>query len=250
MHHRLYPKVNRFSYKTFYLCFDLSFLDNIKGPLLGLEKYRPYSLRHKDFGFRNGSPIHDWLGSMIKTYDLKNHKVYLITMPRVFGYGFNPVSFWLFFDDDESLHAVIADVNNTFGENHKYLIRDKAGKHLDRDKDYEAEKVFHVSPFMPVKGTYKFRFHVPDDFLKNNTGASVGFWIDYVIDEKKILLTSMTGKLTSLNQKNLLKSLVHFPLMTILVIVRIHYQAFILWMKGVNYYRKPHPLKEETTESS
>lgn len=248
MHHRLSPKVNRFFYKTFYLCFDVSLLESIRGPLFGLGKYRPYSLRHKDFGFQDGSHIQDWLNTMIKSYDLKHHKVYLITMPRVFGYGFNPISFWLFFDEQESLHAVIGDVNNTFGQNHKYLIRDKDGMKISSEKHYEAEKVFHVSPFMPVKGTYSFRFHVPDNFSKTNAGSSVGFWINYAIDGKNILLTSMTGKLKPFNQKILLKSLMHYPFMTILVVGRIHYQALKLWIKGIHYYPKPHPPKEDITE--
>ena len=248
MHHRLSPKVNRFFYKTFYLCFDLSRLNSIRGTLLGFEKCRPYSLRHKDFGFQDGSPIQDWLKAMIKAYGLKHHQVYLITMPRVFGYGFNPVSFWLFFDDYEGLHAVIADVNNTFGENHKYLIRDKDGINLSSDKHYEAEKVFHVSPFMPVKGTYSFRFCVPDNFLKADAKSSMGFWIDYSIAGEKVLLTSMTGRINPLKQKNLIKSLIHYPFMTILVIGRIHYQAFKLWIRGIRYYSKPHPPKENVTE--
>lgn len=247
-HHRLFPKVNRFFYKTFYVCLDVSSLTDLKGPLFGFEKCRPYSLRHKDFGFQDGSPIQDWLNTMIKNYDLKHHKIYLIAMPRVFGYGFNPVSFWLFFDNDESLHAVIADVNNTFGENHKYLIRDKDGMKITSDKHYEAEKVFHVSPFMPLEGTYSFRFGIPEDFLNDPSRSSMGFWIDYAIDGKKILLTSMTGKLKPLNQKFLLKSLINYPFMTILVIIRIHYQALKLWVKGIRSYPKAQLPKENITE--
>jgi DUF1365 family protein len=249
MHNRLTPKVNRFFYKTFYVCLDVSSLSDLKGPLLGFEKWRPYSLRHKDFGFQDGSPIQNWLEAMIKTYDLKHHKIYLITMPRVFGYGFNPISFWLFFDEEENLQSVIADVNNTFGENHKYLIRDKDGMKMTSDQHYEAEKVFHVSPFMPVDGNYRFRFCVPEDFSNAPSRSSMGFWIDYIIDGNKILLTSMTGKLKPLNQKNLLKSFIHYPFMTILVMGRIHYQALKLWIKGIRYYPKAQLPKENMTES-
>lgn len=246
MHHRLTPKVNRFIYKIFYFCLDVSSLENLNNFLLGFQKFRPYTLRHKDYGFQDGSHIHSWLNTVIKTYGLKNHKVYLITMPRVWGYGFNPISFWLFFDEDSSLQSVIADVNNTFGETHHYLIRDKEDGKLSPHKHYEAEKVFHVSPFMPITGTYSFRFKVPEDFGKTN--APVGFWIDYAIDGEKVLLTSMTGNLKPLTQRCLLKSLIHYPFMAILVIGRIHYQALKLWMKGIRYYSKPHPPKESMTE--
>ncbi len=251
MHHRLSPKVNRFFYKTFYLCIEVSLLENIRGPLLGFGKYRPYSLRHKDYGFRDGTSIHDWLIYVRKNYSLNDHKVYLVTMPRVFGYGFNPVSFWLFFDKHENLQSVIADVNNTFGENHHYLIRDKNGKSLSSKKHYEAEKVFHVSPFMPLEGTYSFRFNIPDDFSKTNESllSPLGFWIDYSIAGEKVLLTSMTGKIKPLNQKNLLKSLINYPFMAMLVILRIHYQALKLWIKGVAYRPKAELPKENITEA-
>lgn len=251
MHHRLTPKINTFFYKTFYLCLDVSLLEEIHGPFLGFERFRPYSLRNKDYGFRDGTPIQDWLRSIIKNYGLKDHKVYLITMPRVFGYGFNPVSFWLFFDEESSLKSVIADVNNTFGENHYYLIREKNGESLNPHKHYEAEKVLHVSPFMPLKGAYSFRFSVPENFSKTNAPlrSSVGFWIDYSIEGEKILLTSMTGTLKPLKQKNLLKSLINYPFMAIVVIVRIHYQALKLWIKGIGYSPKAPLPKENITES-
>lgn len=245
MHHRLAPKVNRFFYKIFYLCIDVSSLENLNSFMLGFQKFRPYSLRHKDYGFRDRSSIRSWLNKVIKTYGLKNHKVYLITMPRILGYGFNPISFWLFLDEDSSLQAVIADVNNTFGENHQYLIRDRKGN-ISSEKHYEAQKIFHVSPFMPVSGTYSFRFKVPEDFGRTN--ASIGFWIDYAIDCEKVLLTSMTGNLKPLTQRCLLKSLIDYPFMAILVMGRIHYQALKLWIKGMHYYPKPQPPKENITE--
>lgn len=246
MHHRLAPKINSFFYKTFFLCLDVSTLENLNSALLSFQKFSPYSLRHKDYGFRDGSPIQSWLKKVIKAYDLKDHKVYLVTMPRLFGYGFNPVSFWLFFDDSMRVQSVIADVNNTFGENHCYLIRDKNEKSLVSNKHYDADKVFHVSPFMPVKGTYSFRFNVPKGFETDD--LSMGFWIDYSIDGKKVLLTSMTGKIKPLTQWTLLKSLIHYPFMVMLVVGRIHYQALRLWVKGMHYYSKPKPPREGITE--
>ncbi|MBM3632828.1 MAG: DUF1365 domain-containing protein [Alphaproteobacteria bacterium] len=246
MHHRLSPKVNRFFYKTFYLCLDVSSLNNLNNILLGFEKFRPFSLRHKDYGFQDGTTIQRWLSKVTNTYGLSHEKVYLVTMPRVLGYGFNPISFWLFLDENSKLQAVIADVNNTFGENHQYFIRDKKGGKLSSKKVYQAEKLFHVSPFMPVEGTYSFRFMVPEDMSQEC--ASLGFWIDYSIDGQKMLLTSLNGKLKSLSERMLLRALITYPFMTIMVVWRIHYQAFKLWMKGIKYYSKPKPPKEKTTE--
>jgi uncharacterized protein len=246
MHHRLAPKIHRFFYKTFYLCLDVSHLEQLNSPLLGFERYRPYTLRNKDYGFKGEDCVKSWLQFVINTHNLSHHKVYLITMPRVLGYGFNPISFWLFFDENYSLKSVIADVNNTFGENHQYLIRDSAQKPLESKKYYEAEKVFHVSPFFSVEGTYRFRFLIPENWEADQ--KNLGFWIDYMIDGHEVLLTSMTGSLKPLTQYRLLKFLIIYPFMTILVVGRIHYQAFKLWIKGLKYYPKPSPPKEKITE--
>ena len=98
---------------------------------------------------------------------------------------------------------------------------------------------------MPVQGSYRFRFQVPN--LPHESGQTFGFWIDYDIDEQPILLTHMTGKLHSLKGTTLLKSLLTYPWMAARVMARIHYQALHLWLKGMVYHPKPLPPKERVT---
>src|SRR5256885_15444703 len=76
------------------------------------------------------------------------------TFPRVLGYVFKPVSFWYAHRADGSLAAVLAEVNNTFGERHAYLL---AGPGLDWGRGQVARKQFHVSPFCEGRGGDRFR---------------------------------------------------------------------------------------------
>jgi DUF1365 family protein len=77
------------------------------------------------------------------------------------GYVFNPVSFWFCHDRGGALRAVLAEVNNTFGERHNYLVAHADGRPIRDGEALRARKLFHVSPFLAVHGDYRFRFE-PD----------------------------------------------------------------------------------------
>jgi DUF1365 family protein len=82
-------------------------------------------------------------------------EVWLQTYPRVLGHAFKPVSFWFAHRADGSLAAIVAEVNNTFGERHCYLL---PAENVRWGPELVADKVFHVSPFCAVEGQYRFRF--------------------------------------------------------------------------------------------
>lgn len=166
-------------------------------------------------------------------------EVVLHTMPRIFGYVFNPVSFWFCHDAAGSLRAVLAEVNNTFGERHNYLIHHDDLRPISRDDTLQARKVFHVSPFFPVQGSYRFRF-----------GASNGHHsvdIDYYIGEQRQLRTRVSGQARMLDGAGLRRWLLRHPLMTFGVVLRIHWQALRLALRRVPFFRKPLPPLEETS---
>ena len=81
----------------------------------------------------------------------------LMTQPRFLGFWFNPVSFWMVLRGD-ALLAVIAEVNNTFGQRHSYLCHLPGFAPVGPADRLDADKVFHVSPFQDVAGRYEFRF--------------------------------------------------------------------------------------------
>lgn len=226
MHKRFAPKENKFVYGIYYLAIPLSKLAKLKllWPLI--------SFRSKDHGNRDGSDLRGWIDEILQKYDVKDvDEVVLIAMPRIFGYTFNPVSFWMCLDASGSLKAVLAEVNNTFGETHSYLCVKEEGASITADDIFSDEKLFHVSPFLPREGGYQFRFDYRDEKL--------GIWIDYFIDGKKMLATNLIGSFSPLTKPNLLKNFFRFPMLTFKVIALIHYQAFKIILKGIRYIPKP-----------
>lgn len=225
MHKRLFPKENKFIYNLYYLALPLP-APQIQRIFL---KFDP-----KDLGFRDGSDPGIFAKKVLLNYgfDKKIENIMLITMPRVFGYVFNPVSFYFCFDNKKKLLAVIAEVHNTFGEQHTYFCANQDYTSIDETQWLEAQKVFHVSPFLPRDGSYRFQFSLKDEKL--------GIWIDY-FDSKnnKQLMTSLVGTLIPLNNLSLNKVFMAHPFITIKTILLIHFQALKLLYKKVSFFRKP-----------
>lgn len=165
-------------------------------------------------------------------------EVWLQTMPRMFGYGFNPVSFW-FCKKAGQLDAVLAEVNNTFGERHFYWLH-VPGQAIVANEWLRAKKVFHVSPFYPVDGYYEFRFQLSEQKSRVD--------INYFSDTGKVrLVTWIEGRFLALEEQSLMGLLWRYGWMTPAVILRIHWQALILWRKRVAFFSKPAPPSKEVT---
>src|SRR5690606_14486018 len=192
-------------------------------------------------GARDGSPLLPWIRQQLaaRGVDFPLGEVVLQTFPRLFGYVFNPVSFWFCHDTEGRLRAVLCEVNNTFGESHNYLVHHADLRPIVSGEVLEAQKVFHVSPFFPVSGVYRFRF-------LEQAGLG-GVNIEYREAGQLALLAHVGGRAHALAPGRLLSSLLRFPLMTLGVMVRIHWHALHLWRKGAVFHRKPNPPLERTT---
>lgn len=164
-------------------------------------------------------------------------EVWLHTLPKMFGYAFNPVSFW-FCRRGGVIEAVLVEVHNTFNERHFYWIYPKES--FTSEMWLQTEKVFHVSPFFPVEGYYKFKFDVQDD--------RIAVAINYHAPNHELrLATGVEGVLKPLAQVSLSTILWNYGWMTPLVVIRIHYQAFKLWLFKTKFYSKPElPGKDVT----
>ena len=231
MHKRLFPKVNQFSYGVYYVALPL--------PAAKLPS-RLLSFHNKDHGDRGGSDVGIWARSILKTYgmDALIEHIVLITMPRVLGYVFNPVSFFMCLDKNKELRAVICEVHNTFGEQHSYLCARPDHAPLSPDEWLEAEKLFHVSPFLPRNGHYKFRFALAAEKL--------GIWIDYYdAHGEKQLITALSGIFSPVSNTSLNRVFWTHPLVTLKVIALIHWQALKLTAKNIRYIVKPLQLIEK-----
>jgi len=245
MHKRLKPVVNQFVYRVFYLCFDITKLEKISSKFLSLNAFNLFSFYNKDHGKRDGSSLQKWIEEILNKKNLqqKVKKVFLLTYPRVLGYVFSPVSFWFCLDEKENLIAVLSEVNNTFGENHNYLIYNSNYSPIKENQWFEAKKEFHVSPFLKVEGEYKFRFIFNE--------KSIAAWIDYCAkDSEKTLLTSVICKKEKLYDRALLKAFFDIPLMTAKVIFLIHWQALKLLLKRNKYIPKPQKMVHNLTSNN
>ena len=235
-HTRLRPQRNAFAYPTYFLMLPMRAL-RAQGPG-HLARNRPAALafHDSDHGDARADSL-AWLDEVLQAHGVTDAtgEVWLHTYPRVLGYAFKPVSFWYCHRPDGSLRTVLVEVNNTFGERHCYL--------LDEPRygvPCEASKVFHVSPFCPVKGRYRFVF------MRTERAAQAPrtvVRIDYFDDESPatpaLLNTSVSGELQALTPATQRRALWSHPAMTLGVIARIHWQALRLWMRRTPFFRQP-----------
>ncbi len=238
MHKRLFPKVNAFTYNIYYLALPLTKLANLAFP-------RMMSFHTKDHGAKDGSDLNGWARSILRDYGLDEltQHITLICMPRILGYVFNPVSFWMCLDEQKQLRAVIAEVNNTFGETHRYLCAHDDHRVIDADDWLTAQKIFHVSPFLKREGHYDFRFALKE--------KKFGIWIDfYDGNGNKQLLTSLIGQLQPLTKKSMWHAFWTHPLVTFKTIFLIHWQAVKLVSKGIKYIPKPEQLLKKLSTTA
>lgn len=179
-----------------------------------------------------------WLRDLLRDRGLPGSRIRLLTQPRVLGHVFNPVSFWLVFDDQDALRVVVAEVTNTYGDRHSYLChRPDLGPIQPQDR-LLAEKLLHVSPFQPLSGTYLFRFDV--------TPSRIGIWIDYAAGQGGLIAT-LTGPLKPLTNRAILGFCLRRPLGSRRVLALIHWQALKLWWKGAPFRNRPTPPKAEVS---
>lgn len=236
-HKRHTPVVYKFAHKVIFLVLNLQQINNLpKTRFFSINKFNIFSLSWNRYGFRDFTDPKDYIINLLAEFKLPQRsikKIYLITMPKVLGYVFNPVSFWLCFDEADSLYIVLAEVNNTFGERYGYLCYNQDHSPILSNSKICKTKLFHVSPFCKVMGSYEFRFNITSD--------NINIEIDYCINNSPIITTSINGINKNFNDFNFLKYFLIYPFMTFKVVWLIHYHAFRLWLKKVAYYKKPNP---------
>ena len=184
-----------------------------------------------------------WLEELLARENITDvdGEIWLHCYPRVLGYSFKPVSFWYCQRKDASLRAIVAEVNNTFGERHTYVL-----DHPVYGQEMAVDKVFHVSPFCPVEGSYRFQFQRSGAHGLQTTRLR----IDYHDQQGALLLTGMGGRLQPLTAASRRHALWRYPLLTLAVITRIHWHALLLWIKRAPFHSKPPPPAQAVTRSS
>jgi hypothetical protein len=235
MHHRFTPKVHHFRYGIFMFALDLDEIDAVAArvPFFSRNGANVYAFRDRDHltlpGLEHAgvkANIIAWLRQQGVAFP-EGGRIMLVTLPRVFGYVFNPVSFYFCFDTAGQPLCAIAEVGNTFGEMKPYLIRERTPHGVFWRL---TPKHFYVSPFFGLNLTFDFRLRVPGDRLDIH--------IDDLDGEERVLLTSLTGRRAPLTAARLAWFTLKYPMVTLKVISLIHAHAVALWLKRVPWHRK------------
>jgi hypothetical protein len=241
VHQRLRPVRHRFAYPVFFLRVPLSQLDRMASRWLSVDRWNLFSLMRRDFGPRDGTDLEAWARGLLAAHGLAaaDGEIVLQAFPRMLGYVFNPIALWHCHDRAGRLRAVICEVSNTFGERHNYLVAHADARPIEAVDWLTARKALHVSPFCEVTGHYRFRFG----------GGEVApvARIDYHDAEGCLLVTALRGKDEALSDARLLRTFFAYPLMTLAVTARIHWQALRLWARNVPWFSKPDPPLKETS---
>lgn len=242
MHHRLKPVVHRFRYPTYVYAFEVDELEELSGRLkwFGYNRAGVVSLQSSDYLDGSSRPLLEKLQEVLNQHGHQSlcTRAVLVTGARFLGHVFNPVSFWFCYREHE-LVCVVAEVNNTFGERHTYVLDEFLAGRDDFCARFRVPKAFYVSPFNPIQGEYEFRVAHPEQNLDIRLRVFDG--------DKPVFNTWLRGQAEPLDGRGLLRTLRSYPLTAWLTLPRIHWEAAVLFFKkGLPVVYKPRPTHPST----
>ncbi|MFZ9745972.1 MAG: DUF1365 domain-containing protein [Opitutaceae bacterium] len=251
MHARFSPRRHRFAYRIFLFALDLDELPDLprRIGLFGHNRRHLYALHERDF-LPVGEPRHPAdsaapppapgaapglkarVAAYLRTHgvDLADGSVLLVTLPRIAGYGFNPVSFYFCRRRDGRPLGAIAEVTNTFREMKPFFV---PADPADAERGVfrlRVPKQFYVSPYSDVDVAFDFHLRLPGDQL--------AIRIDDYIGEQRTLTSTLAGPRRALTSGRLAWFTLKYPLLTLRVIALIHWHALLLWAKRVPWFAK------------
>jgi DUF1365 family protein len=241
-HVRLWPVRHELRYRLYVYGFDLDELPHLDQslPFFGYNRIRPASLHDRDYLDDGPGGVREKLFRLLNEPELTGRiaSVRLITSARYFNYAFNPVSLYYCLDDSGRVAAVVAEVNNTFGERHVYIPRTKSSNMGD-EGPYYARKAFHVSPFNDMEGEYEFLFSPPE--------ADLDIRIRLFRGDMEAFSARLRGKAMPLTAGSHLRMMLRHPLIPYLTKPRIFFEAARLYFqKKMKYHEKPEPISPMT----
>lgn len=241
-HCRFAPRKHAFNYPMVTLELDLDDLERgaLNSWLFGYDKSRTLSVRRSDY-LRGLDSLRSEIETILADHGMPiaPFRITLVTMPRVFGYIFNPVSFFLCFDTDEKLVGCVTQVRNTFGDAHLYPLTCKP---QNLPVEWRFPKDFFVSPFFDTSGQYRV--------VVEAEGKNLSLVVDLFRDGSQVFASELKGTSVPFNVPNLLKTLLRFPLTLVLTMPRIHIQAFMLFVYAkLKPFIRPSPISPYTIHS-
>jgi DUF1365 family protein len=236
-HRRARPFVYTLEHDVFYFALDLGELNEVAGKLALVSRNRPNVLAFydRDHMLPPAANVPQAIRAHLRNegFEPEGWRLTLVTNLRVFGYEFNPASFFLCRDGAGVLRVVVIEVHNTHGERHLYTLRPERSEKPERPgAAYTAsmDKDFYVSPFIDMEGRYTVRIH--DD------PAGLRISINMAEGGRHLLSTSLVLTRRRLTNRNVARMLTSYPLVTLKTIVAIHWHALRLWRRGARFH--PH----------
>ncbi len=242
MHQRFTTARYRFRYRIFSLLLDIDSIEQVAASnrLFSLNRFNLLSFHTSDHLPPGETDLRAWAERVLagRGIDGRGLRIRLLCFPRLFGWVFNPLSLWYCETQDGGPAAVIAEVRNTFGERHCYLLEPQAAEQGWPLRQRHA-KDFHVSPFIGMQAEYDFRLSRPDERLRVMIREYEG--------DRLMLVASQTGTRRPFSDGQLLMQVLRVPLQTVKVLAAIHWQALKIWAQGARFHRKPAPPIEEVS---
>jgi DUF1365 family protein len=226
-HVRHTPIRNAFRYRSYSWLVDLDNLPEPPAPLRSLARFRSADhLGRPERSLR--ANVDAYLAT--QGIDLRGGQVLMLANAAVLGHVFNPLSVFWCHDPDGALVCVIAEVHNTYGERHCYLLRpDAAGR-------AEFGKEFYVSPFYPVDGQYVMRLPAPGERLAVSVELHRG--------EERPFVATVRGRRRPASSATLLRAAARVPLVTLTVAAQIRRQGLWLWARRLPVVPRPRHARQ------
>jgi cyclopropane-fatty-acyl-phospholipid synthase len=243
-HTRLHPVRHAFKYPLYVYGFDLDELTHLDRelPFFGYNRLRPVSLHDSDYLNESRGSIKEKLLNLLNADGLDDtvSSIILITSARYLNYAFNPVNFYYCLNAGGDVIRMVAEVNNTFGERHVYVPKQKPDQNNgNKPSPYYTTKAFHVSPFNDMAGEYEFLFSSPNEALDIKIRLLKG--------GTEAFNARLQGKQMPLTAANLIKLILRHPFVPHLTKPRIFMEAARLYFqKHMRYHPKPDPVSPMT----
>ena len=232
-HQRFRPRAHRLRYRVFQCLFDLDEIDamarNLR--LFSRNRFNLFAFHDKDFGDRSGNPLRPQVEALMRRagQEPDGGPIRLLTMPRMLGHVFNPISLWLCHRRDGSLATLIYEVTNTFKERHSYVIPVAAGQAREPVIRQACDKSFYVSPFMDLDMRYDFTVEPPMERAKLVVAGGDA--------QGPLIVAAFSGKRRELSDRALANAFLRHPLLTLKVVAGIHVEALWLFLKRIGVRR-------------
>jgi DUF1365 family protein len=238
VHQRTRPVAHRLRYRISTLLLDLDELPALARRLRLFAHNRAGVVAFHERDHGGGGGLRDWVEAQMRAAGMApdGGPIRVLAMPRVLGHAFNPLSVFFCHRRDGTLAATLYEVNNTFGERHSYLIA--VGDDVSPLRQ-SCDKAFYVSPFLPMRMTYRFRVTPP--------GPKVSVGVFGHDADGLLIAATLAGRRRALTDAALLGGVLRTQLLGARVLAGIHWEAFKLWRKGLRIQHRPPPPPHPVT---